>query len=64
MAARLQGEAGPGEIVISETIAGDLAAAEILKSKWLEEDRRAIRGFKDPVTFRRLPPEDTALKPE
>ncbi len=64
MAARLQGEAGPGEIVISEAIASDPAAAEILKSKWLAEDRRAIRGFKDPVSFRRLPSEDTALKPE
>lgn len=64
MAARLQGEAGPGEIVISEAIASDPAAAEILKSKWLAEDHRAIRGFKDPVSFRRLPPEDTALKPE
>ena len=60
MAARLQAEAGPGEIVVSEAIATDLAAAEILKSKWLEEDRRAIRGFKNPVTFRRLPSEDTA----
>ncbi|WP_323796238.1 adenylate/guanylate cyclase domain-containing protein [Nisaea sp.] len=64
MAARLQGEAGPGEIVISEAIADDPAAAEILKSHWLEQDRRAIRGFKNPVSFRRLPPEDTALKPE
>ena len=64
MAARLQGEAGPGEIVISEAIAGDMAAAEILNSKWLEQDRRAIRGFKKPVTFRRLLPDDTALEPE
>ncbi|WP_028464368.1 adenylate/guanylate cyclase domain-containing protein [Nisaea denitrificans] len=63
MAARLQGEAGAGEIVISEAIASDPAAAEVLKTHWLEQDRRAIRGFKDPVTFRRLPPEDTAHKP-
>lgn len=63
MAARLQSEAGAGEIVISEAIAGDPAAAEILKSHWLEQDRRAIRGFKDPVAFRRLPPEDKAHKP-
>ncbi|MEO9902380.1 MULTISPECIES: adenylate/guanylate cyclase domain-containing protein [Alphaproteobacteria] len=62
MAARLQGEAGPGEIIISEAIAGDPAVAEILKSKWLEQDRRVIRGFKEPVTFRRLPPEGTMLK--
>ncbi|MEQ8332605.1 adenylate/guanylate cyclase domain-containing protein [Nisaea sp.] len=64
MAARLQGEAGPGEIVISEAIASDMAAAEILNSKWLEQDLRAIRGFKEPVTFRRLLPDDTASEPE
>jgi class 3 adenylate cyclase len=62
MAARLQGEAGPGEIVISEAIADDPAASKILKSHWLEQDRRAIRGFKNPVSFRRLPPEGTTLK--
>ncbi|UUX50858.1 DUF5939 domain-containing protein [Nisaea acidiphila] len=62
MAARLQGEAGPGEIVISEAIAADPAAAEMLKSQWLEADRQAIRGFKDPVSFRRLPPGGTAIK--
>jgi class 3 adenylate cyclase len=60
MAARLQGEARPGEIVLSETIAADPAAADILNSQWMEQDRQAIRGFSNPVSFRRLPPEDAA----
>ncbi|WP_193179367.1 adenylate/guanylate cyclase domain-containing protein [Nisaea sediminum] len=60
MAARLQGEARPGEIVVSETIAADPAAADILNSQWMEQDRQAIRGFSNPVSFRRLPPEDAA----
>ncbi|WP_420404320.1 adenylate/guanylate cyclase domain-containing protein [Nisaea sp.] len=62
MAARLQGKARPGEIVLSETIAADPAAAHILNSQWMEQDRQAIRGFSSPVSFRRLPPEDAAQK--
>ncbi len=54
MAARLQGESAGGDIVVSEDMAADPLVADILAPLGATTERRAIKGFAEPVAFLRL----------
>ncbi len=54
LAARMQGQSGGGEIVISESLAADPAVAELLVNQPMLHETEAIKGFEVPVPYRRL----------
>lgn len=54
MAARLQGESEGGDIVLSEDLVADPVVADILRPYALAAELRHIKGFDEPVAFRRL----------
>jgi len=54
LAARLQGQAQAGEIVLSDSIAGDPAVAPLLETVAAVDDRARVRGVAEPVSFKRL----------
>ena len=54
LAARLQSEAGGGEIIVSQSLADDPVVAPLLSAYAMTTEERAIKGFADPVTFHRL----------
>jgi class 3 adenylate cyclase len=55
LAARLQGESGGGDIVISETMAADPAVAGRLEGLARRRETARLRGFDAAVAFLRLP---------
>ena len=55
LAARLQGESGGGDIVISETMAADPAVAGRLEGLARRRETALLRGFDAAVAFLRLP---------
>jgi class 3 adenylate cyclase len=61
LAARLQSEAGGGEIIVSQALANDPVVAPLLRDYAMTTESRAIKGFAEPVTFHRL--SATALAP-
>lgn len=60
LAARLQGQSRGGDIVVSEMVAGDPAAAAIIEALAMTQESAAIKGFAEPVPFRRLLPDAAA----
>ncbi len=54
LAARLQSEAGGGDIIVSRSLADDPVVAPLLSPYDMTTEERAIKGFTDPVTFHRL----------
>ena len=54
LAARLQGQSRGGDIVLSESLAGDPAVAALLAGLPQERARAQLKGFDTPVPFRRL----------
>jgi class 3 adenylate cyclase len=54
MAARLQGQSEGGDIVLSEALSADPAVASLLGRYDLVSESRRIRGFDEPVAYRRL----------
>jgi len=60
LAARLQGESAGGDIVLSETMAGEPGIAERLAPLGATSELAPIKGFAEPVALRRIPaPEPT-----
>jgi class 3 adenylate cyclase len=59
-AARLQGESRGGDIVLSETLARDPAAAALLAGRAMRTEQAPLKGLAEPVVFRRLLAEPTA----
>ena len=57
MAARLQGQSRGGDVVVSESVAEDPAAASMLGAMANTRESAAIKGFVQPVPFRRLLPQ-------
>ena len=55
LAARLQGESGGGDIVVSETMAADPAVAGRLQGLAQRREAARLRGFDAPVAYLRLP---------
>ena len=55
LAARLQGESEGGDIVLSETMAGEPGIAERLAPLGARSELAAIKGFAEPVALRRIP---------
>ncbi|HJS32498.1 MAG TPA: adenylate/guanylate cyclase domain-containing protein [Alphaproteobacteria bacterium] len=60
MAARLQGESRGGDIVVSETVAEDPAVTASLGAMATTRESATIKGFAQPVPFRRLSPDAAA----
>ena len=56
LAARLQGLAGPGDVVVSESIGEDPAIRELVAPITTEHASVKVRGFDEPVAFLRLVP--------
>jgi class 3 adenylate cyclase len=56
LAARLQGESRGGDIVISQALAADPAAAPLLRDVSGTAERATVKGFSAPVPFVRLYP--------
>lgn len=54
LAARLQGESGGGDVVISEALAADPAVRPLLAPFRLSDERARLKGFAEPVPFHRL----------
>ena len=55
LAARLQGESGGGDIVLSETMAQESEVAAMLCPLGAREETAAVKGFREPVRLRRVP---------
>jgi class 3 adenylate cyclase len=55
LAARLQGESAGGDIVLSETMAGEPGIAEHLAALGARAETAHVKGFADPVALRRIP---------
>jgi class 3 adenylate cyclase len=53
-AARLQGQSRGGDIVLSESLAGDAAVAALLAGRVMEREMAPLKGVAQPVAFRRL----------
>lgn len=60
LAARLQNESEGGDIVVSETVAGEPAIAARLARETSRRESAHLKGFEAPVPFLRLPPLDPA----
>jgi class 3 adenylate cyclase len=56
MAARLQGESHGGDVVLSEELVADPAVQLLLNPSDLDIERSHLKGFDEPVIFRRLTP--------
>jgi class 3 adenylate cyclase len=54
LAARLQGQSEGGDIVLSERLAGDPAVAAILGGYQQLRETALVKGFAEPVAFRRI----------
>lgn len=54
LAARLQGQSGGGDVVISEALAADPAVRPLLEPFAPAHERAALKGFAEPVPFYRL----------
>ncbi|MBS0519448.1 MAG: hypothetical protein JSR90_12200 [Proteobacteria bacterium] len=54
MAARLQGQSGGGDIVVSRAIADDPAVKPLLATQVTHEESVALKGFDRPVGFTRI----------
>ncbi len=54
LAARLQGQSGGGDVVISEALAADPAVRPLLAPFALAHERATLKGFAEPVPFYRL----------
>lgn len=54
LAARMQGQSGGGEIVISESLAADPAVAELLSTRQMVRESSPLKGFETPIPYRRL----------
>jgi class 3 adenylate cyclase len=59
MAARLQGESGGGDIVLSNDLAKDPIVAAILADYEVLSESRTLKGFDEPIAFQRLVPKPT-----
>lgn len=55
LAARLQGQSGGGDVVISEALAGDPGVRPLLAPFMLATESAMLKGFAEPVRFHRLP---------
>ena len=55
LAARLQGQSGGGDIVLSAAMAGDPAVADLLAPYAPAGETASIKGFERPVAFCRIP---------
>ena len=55
LAARLQGESAGGDIVLSETMAGEPGIAERLAALGAKPETARVKGFAEPVALRRIP---------
>jgi class 3 adenylate cyclase len=55
LAARLQGESAGGDIVLSETMAGEPGIAERLAPLGARPETARVKGFAEPVALRRIP---------
>jgi class 3 adenylate cyclase len=55
LAARLQGESAGGDIVLSETMAGEPGIAERLGPLDARSEMARVKGFAEPVALRRIP---------
>ena len=51
------GQSRGGDIVVSEMVTGDPAAAAIIEALAMTQESAAIKGFAEPVPFRRLLPD-------
>lgn len=63
MAARLQAQSHGGDIVLSQEIALDPGAREVLDGIAIERETVALKGFAEPVPFLRVPAEDRSDGP-
>ena len=57
MAARLQGQSKGGDIVLSRAVACDPAVKPLLKGVPACEESVPLKGFAEPISFRRLLPD-------
>lgn len=55
LAARLQGESAGGDIVLSETMAGEPGVADRLTTLGAQAETARLKGFAEPVALRRIP---------
>jgi class 3 adenylate cyclase len=55
LAARLEGESAGGDIVLSETMAGEHGVAERLAALDARRETARVKGFAEPVALRRIP---------
>ena len=55
LAARLQNESAGGDIVLSETMAGEPGIAERLAALGARSETARVKGFAEPVALRRIP---------
>jgi class 3 adenylate cyclase len=55
LAARLQGESAGGDIVLSETMAGEPGVAERLAPLGTVAVTARVKGFAEPIALRRIP---------
>jgi class 3 adenylate cyclase len=55
LAARLQGESAGGDIVLSETMAGEPGIADRLEPLGARPETARVKGFAEPVALRRIP---------
>jgi len=55
LAARLQGQSGGGDIVLSAAMACDPAVADLLAPYTPVGETASIKGFERPVAFYRIP---------
>ncbi|MFZ2006598.1 MAG: adenylate/guanylate cyclase domain-containing protein [Stellaceae bacterium] len=58
LAARLQGESAGGDIVLSETMAGEPGIAERLATLDAKAETARVKGFAEPVALRRIPAQE------
>ena len=56
LAARLQGLAGPGEVIVSDTMADDPAIAALVAPITIDRSSANVRGFETPIGCLRLVP--------
>jgi class 3 adenylate cyclase len=55
LAARLQGESAGGDIVLSQTMAGEPGLADRLGALGAVAETARVKGFAEPVALRRIP---------